>query len=176
MADNLGSVSETGKKNIHILEIWKNQPVKCIHCGKELKNYAAKNSHLQHCKKRILTRFLKVEGFLFVIRWNPLKRRAMALQKTLDEYKDKKPENLPILILGACTFLKNSGTLHNFAVIEIENSPQLKVYTNGWIGYPIIKKYMATQDMTVFESNVVDLQKQIFNNNQSVNTESIKVE
>lgn len=131
------------------LEPWRNQPCTCVHCGKVLKNYAAKNSHLQHCRKRLLNRYLKVSNFLFVLRWNPLKRRALALQKVINDYPQS--ELLPKLILGACMYLKNSGTLDAYSVIDLEKSQDLIDYPDGWVKYPVLKEKMHEEELVKFE-------------------------
>jgi hypothetical protein len=139
---------EVSKPKIHPLEPWRDIPYTCIHCGKVLKNYAAKNSHLMHCKKRILNRYFKVQNLLFVVHWNPLKRRSAALHRLINEYHDAK------LLIGALNYLTYVGTLHNYVVMELGGSPEMLSHPDGWVQFPVIKQKLSKGEMTTFEQNI----------------------
>jgi hypothetical protein len=138
----------------HPLELWKDKPCTCIHCGKVLKNYYAKNSHLGHCKKRILNRYIKIDRYLFILKWNPLKRRALAIEKMIKDFQDK--DTLPKLVVGACEYLRNAGVLKDYSITEVE-SDEFVAYPDGWVSYPRIKKLMKPQELQIFESNAQEL-------------------
>jgi hypothetical protein len=158
-ATTLEQVNLTPKPKVHPLEPWRDVPYTCIHCQKVLKNYAAKNSHLMHCKKRILNRYFKVQDKLFVVHWNPLKRRSTALHRLINRFHDAK------LVVGALEYLKDVGTLQNYIVMELGNSPEMLQHPDGWVQFPVIKQKLSKGEMTTFELNVQNLEvekKKIF--------------
>jgi len=126
----------------NILEPWRYQKFICIHCGRSMRNWWSKNAHLSHCKKRILSRYFKVQNFLFVLRWNPLKRRSFALVKLIEQYK--KPE----LVLGALEYLKFVGTLQEYSITEL-TSPGFIAYPDGIINYPNLQKSLNPADISL---------------------------
>jgi len=138
---------------VHPLEPWRDVPYQCIHCGKTLRNYAAKNVHLQHCKKRILSRFFKVGNLLFVVQWNPLKRRAASLHRLISEFHDAK------LVIGALNYLSYEKIVKNYIVMELEKSPEMNAYPDGWVQFPVIKHKLSEKEFIAFTSNVVKMEE-----------------
>lgn len=137
---------------VNPLQPWRDVPYTCIHCGKVLRNYAAKNVHLQHCKKRILARYYKVGGYLFILHWNPLKRRSRALNDLIQEFHD------PKMFIGALEFNKRTGVLHRYSATKLDGSPDMLNYPDGWVQYPIIKQNLSQPEMLEFESEVKRLE------------------
>ena len=169
----------TSKQNVtelqKILEPWRTQTCTCVHCGKVLKNFYAKNSHLSHCKLRILTRYLKVRSYIFILRWNPLKRRAMSLQQMITDYpKDNDPEKLPQLILGACQYLHNEGSLKSFTISELNITTE---YPDGWLSASVVKKMIKPEDfMDLEKTTAYEIERQKVNNQQSSTIETTQQE
>jgi hypothetical protein len=164
------------KAGLDALEPWRTTPMRCVHCGKLFSGahpYASKNAHLSHCKKRILSRYFKVDNFLFVLRWNPLKRRVLALDKLSKDFSGKSV--LVQLVLGACEYLKNSGVLSDYTVTELEQSTEMIAYPNGWVTYPTIKSKMQPTELASFENSALELSNRKYNTVEQQNTESKQV-
>ena len=122
---------------------WRRSNYICIHCGAHFTSWWSKNAHLPHCKHRLLSRFFKVQNYLFILKWNPLKRRSFALDKIIKEFHE------PKMTLGACEFLKNTGILHEFTVTELKKSPDFEAYQDGAIAYSILKKLVNSADLNL---------------------------
>ena len=175
MEDTATSTKQSASELQKILEPWRTQTCTCVHCGKVLKNFYAKNSHLSHCKLRILTRYLKVRSYIFILRWNPLKRRAMSLQQMITDYpKENDPEKLPQLILGACQYLHNEGSLKSYTITELNNiSTEMNEYPDGWVSASIVKKMIKPEDFIDLEKTTAyEIERQKVNNQQSSTTDS----
>lgn len=138
---------------VHPLEPWRDVPYVCMHCGRTLRNYAAKNVHLAHCKKRILSRFFKCKNLLFVVQWNPLKKRAASLNRLISEFHD------PKLVIGALNFLSYEGIVKRYIAMELDKSPEMAAYIDGAVQFPVIRQKLTDKEFMLFTSNVTEMER-----------------
>jgi hypothetical protein len=115
-------------------------------------SYASKNSHLSHCKKRLLQRFFKIEQYLFTVRCNPLKRKILALNEIVIKMHD------PKAVLGAFEGFKQYKLVESYTVTELKNpSDTFKKLPNGIVRYPELKKVLQPSELSIFQSDVEKL-------------------
>ena len=142
-------------KKLHPFEPHKDLPCRCFHCNKAFNSAASKNSHLQHCPGRFLNRFYLVTGesgsYIFTIQMNPLKRRRLALQKLITDFKNSS------MFLGAIAYLQNTGVIRDYAALQLEDSVDLLELGSGRILYGNLKKTMSPREMGLLEAQVVSL-------------------
>jgi len=148
------SKQRTAQGKIHPLEPWRDVPYTCIHCGKVLRNYAAKNVHLQHCKKRILARYYKVGDVLFILHWNPLKKRSNAMHDLITRFHNQQ------MVVGALELCMRLGILHRYSATKLDGSPDMIEHPDGWVQYPVIKQKMSKTTMSDFECEVKRLESE----------------
>ena len=146
------TVSKKALSKPHPLEPWRDIPCKCIHCGKILRNSAAKNVHLQHCTKRILSRYFKVGTYLFIVQWNPLKRRSAALHNLIVKFHD------PKMFIAVLEYNKEIGVLHNYSATKLDGSPEMLEYPDGVIRYPVIVQKLSKMGLDGFHQEVQKLE------------------
>jgi hypothetical protein len=145
------------QREIQTFEEWKDQPCKCIHCGRTLKNIYAKNSHLSHCKARLLQRFFKVGKYLFTVRCNPLKRKMFVINEEILESHD------PKIIVGLLRGFMKYGLISTFTVTELAGSPTMVEYPDGIVKFPELKKRLNAADMQTFKTDVETVKTQKVN-------------
>jgi hypothetical protein len=145
------------QREIDTFDEWKDQPCKCIHCGRTLKNIYAKNSHLSHCKARQLQRFFKVGKYLFTVRSNPLKRKMLVINEEIQETHDAK------IIVGLLKGFMKYGLISTFTATELSGSPTMLEYPDGVVKFPELKRRLNPDDMLSFKTAVENVKSQNLN-------------
>lgn len=151
------------QREIQTFDEWRDQPCKCIHCGKTLRNIYAKNCHLSHCKMRLLQRFFKVNKYLFTVRCNPLQRKIMVINDEIQETHDAK------IIVGLLKGFLKYKLIDNFTITTLTGSPEMMAYPDGIVKFPDLKKRLNPADMQTFKTDVETLKT------QKVNTKENKI-
>ena len=87
----------------------------CIYCGRKFKKQNALRIHLGTCKKRALRRDFKIGHRTFYVYMNPRKDIYNPLKEHAKSCQEK-----PILFIGALDYLKQSGWITKYLVLDNE--------------------------------------------------------
>ena len=96
----------------------------------------------------MLTRYYKLDTYLFSIQINPIRKRRNALQKVIDEFHD------PKMFMGAIAYLMNEKIIRDFAVLTIEESKLLLSFPDGRVLFSMLKKLLTEKELRNLEAQV----------------------
>ena len=149
---------------LHPLETWRDQPCKCIHCGKVFKSLAGLRAHLGHCKRRQLNRYFIVGKYLFTVQCNPLKRKIMTIhEEILDTHNEK-------VIIGVLKGFNRYGLISTFTVTELQGwDKEHPLFPDGIISFPKLKKGLSPQNMENFQTEVTKMKEKVNTPEDTIN-------
>ncbi len=155
-SQNANGARGSKSKVLHPLEPWRDQPCKCVHCGKVFESLAGLRAHLGHCKSRQLNRYFVVGKYLFTVQCNPLKRKIMSIHDEILETHNEK------VIIGLLKGFNRYGLITTFTVIELEGwVKENPLFPDGIVSFPQLKKKMSANNLQSFQLEVTKMKQKV---------------